>query len=179
MARTIGNVSAQYTPFNWLDVNYMLGSDYSADERKEVLPKSSSDFPNGRIIRADFVTFELDSNLLVTAMRQLSDFAFGTLTIGQNLNHREFRQNRVNASTLIESADQLDFTVDQIPNEFTSTVRTDGYFAQGTVDLWDQLYVTAAARLDGPTPLVKGTSGSSIPRPARLGTSPTGYKTRR
>ena len=149
VARTFGNVSAQYTPFDWLDVNYMLGSDYSADERTEVLPKSSSDFPDGRIIRADFVTFELDSNLLVTATRQLSDFALGTLTIGQNLNHREFRQNRVNASTLIQSTDQLDFTVAQIPNEFTSTVRTDGYFAQGTVDLWDQLYVTAAARLDG------------------------------
>ena len=35
------------------------------------------------------------------------------------------------------------------PNEFTSTVRTDGYFAQGTVDLWNQLYLTGAARLDG------------------------------
>ena len=149
VARTFGNINARYTPFNWLKVSYMLGSDYTADERKEVFPKSSSDFPEGRIVRADFVTLEVDSNLLATATRPLSDFAFGTLTIGQNLNHREFRQYRVNGSTLIESADQLDFTVGQIPNEFTSTVRTDGYFAQGTVDLWDQLYLTAAARLDG------------------------------
>ncbi|MCH7891579.1 MAG: TonB-dependent receptor, partial [Gemmatimonadetes bacterium] len=149
VGRSFGNITAQYSPFNWLDVNYILGADYAADERQTVFPKSSSDFPEGRIVRADFVTLEVDSNLLATATRSLSDFAFGTLTIGQNLNHREFRQHRVNGSTLIESADQLDFTVSQIPNEFTSTVRTDGYFAQGTVDLWDQLYLTAAARLDG------------------------------
>ena len=95
------------------------------------------------------MTFELDSNLLATATRQLSEFASGSLTIGQNLNHREFDQYRINGATLIEGTNLLDFTVSQVPNEFTSTVRTDGYFAQGTVDLWDQLYVTAAARLDG------------------------------
>ncbi len=149
VGRTFGNINAQYTPFNWLQVNYMLGSDYTADERKEVVPKSSTDSPDGRIVRADFVTFELDSNLIATATRQLSDFVLGTLSIGQNLNHREFRQHRVNGSTLFEGTSQLDFTVAQIPNEFTSTVRTDGYFTQGTVDLWDQLYVTAGARLDG------------------------------
>ena len=149
VGRTFGNVNFQYTPVNWLEVSYMLGSDYTADERQTVFRKSSSDFPDGRIIRADFVTFELDSNLIATATRQLSDFALGTLTVGQNLNHREFRQYRINGSTLIEGTDQLDFTVSQVPNEFTERVRTDGYFAQGTVDLWDQLFVTAAARLDG------------------------------
>ena len=147
--RTFGNVNAQYTPVNWLDINYILGTDYTADERQTVFPKSSSDFPNGRIIRADFVTLEVDHNLVATATRQLSDIATGTLTLGQNLNHREFRQYRVNGATLISGTNQLDFTVDQVPNEFVSTVRSDGYFAQGTVDLWDQLFLTAAARLDG------------------------------
>ena len=149
VARTFGNVNARYTPFDWLEVNYMLGADYTTDERKEVVPKSSTDSPDGRILRADFVTFELDSNLIATATRRLSDFASGSLSIGQNLNHREFRQHRVDGFGLFEGTRQLDFTVTQIPNEFTSTVRTDGYFAQGTVDLWDQLYVTAAARMDG------------------------------
>ena len=135
VGRTFGNVNLQYTPFNCLEVRYMLGGDYTADQRQTVFPKSSSDFPDGRIIRADFVTFELDSNLLATATRQLSEFALGSLTIGQNLNHREFDQYRINGATLIEGTNLLDFTVSQVPNEFTSTVRTDGYFAQGTVDL--------------------------------------------
>ena len=149
VGRTFGNVNFQYSPLNWLEVSYLLGSDYTADQRQTVFPKSSSDFPDGRIIRADFVTLEVDSNLLATATRQLNEFALGTLTVGQNLNHREFRQYRINGSTLIEGTNLLDFTVSQVPNEFTETVRTDGYFAQGTVDLWDQLYLTGAARLDG------------------------------
>ena len=149
VGRTFGNVNLQYSPVSWLEVRYLLGSDYTADQRQNVFPKSSSDFPDGRIIRADFVTIEVDSNLLATATRQLSSSALGTLTVGQNLNHREFRQYRINGSTLIEGTDLLDFTVSQVPNEFVETVRTDGYFAQGTVDLWDQLYLTAAARMDG------------------------------
>ena len=149
VGRTFGNVNAQYTPLNWLEVNYILGSDYAADARQTVFPKSSSDFPDGRVVRADFVTLEVDHNLIATASTQLNDFAFGTLTLGQNLNHREYSRYQVNGSTLIAGTNQLDFTVVNVPDEFTEKVRTDGYFAQGTVDLWDQLFVTAAGRIDG------------------------------
>ena len=149
VGRTFGNINAQYSPFNFLEVNYILGTDYTADERQTVFPKSSSDFPDGRIVRTDFVTLEVDHNLVATATRQLNDFASGTLTLGQNLNHREYSRYQVNGSTLIAGTDQLDFTVVRVPDEFTEKVRTDGYFVQGTVDLWDQLYLTAAGRLDG------------------------------
>ena len=149
VGRTFGNVNVQYTPFNWLDVSYILGIDYAADQRQTVFPKSSSDFPFGRIVRADFVTFSVDHNLLFTGTRQLSDFASGSLTFGQALNHQKYSRYQVNGSTLIAGTNQLDFTVVRVPDEFTSTVRTDGYFVQGTLDLWDELYLTAAARLDG------------------------------
>lgn len=149
VARTFGNVNAHYTPFNWLKVDYTLGVDYSADERQTVFPKSSSDFPNGRIVRADIVNLEVDHNLVATATRALTDDIDLGLSVGQNLNHREFRRYQVNGSNLILGTDQLDFTVDKVPNEFTSTVRTDGYFAQAQFDLYDQLYVTGAVRFDG------------------------------
>ena len=149
VGRTFGNVNVQYTPFNWLDVSYILGIDYAADERRTVFPKSSSDFPFGRVVRTDFVTFSVDHNLVFTGTRQLSDYASGSLTFGQVLNHQKYSRYQVNGSTLIAGTDQLDFTVVRVPDEFISTVRTDAYFVQGTVDLWDELFVTAAARLDG------------------------------
>jgi TonB-linked SusC/RagA family outer membrane protein len=149
VSRTFGNVAAQYTPFNWLEVNYTLGADYSADERVSIFPKSSSDFPNGRLVRADLVALEVDHNLVATMRRTFNADMEGSLSVGQNLNHQEFRRYQVNGQTLILGTDQLDFTVDQTPNEFTSTVRTDGYFAQGTLDLYDQLFLTAAIRMDG------------------------------
>ncbi|GMV05124.1 MAG: SusC/RagA family TonB-linked outer membrane protein [Gemmatimonadota bacterium] len=149
VARTFGNVNAHYTPFNWLKVDYTLGLDYSADERRTVFPKSSSDFPNGRIVRADIMNVEVDHNLVATATRALNDDIDLGLSVGQNLNHREFRRYQVNGSNLILGTDHLDFTVDKVPTEFTSTVRTDGYFAQAQLDLYDQFYVTGAVRFDG------------------------------
>lgn len=149
VARTFGNVNLHYTPFQWLRLDYTLGADYSADERRTVFPKSSSDFPDGRVVRADIVNLEIDHNLVATATRDLTDEISGEFSIGQNLNHREFRRYQVNGSNLILGTDQLDFTVDRVPNEFTSTVRTDGYFAQASFDMWRQLYVTGAVRFDG------------------------------
>ena len=67
VSRTFGNVRMEYTPMSWLKVDYTLGGDWSADERSSVFPKSSSDFPTGRMIRGDLVNFEVDHNLVVTA----------------------------------------------------------------------------------------------------------------
>jgi TonB-linked SusC/RagA family outer membrane protein len=149
VSRTFGNVAGQYTPFNWLEVNYTLGVDYSNDERVTTFPKSSASYPTGALIRADLVSLEIDHNLVATMRRTFNSNMEGSLSLGQNLNHQEFSRYQVDATTLILGTGQLDFTVDQTPNEFASTVRTDGYFAQGTLDLYDQLYFTAAVRLDG------------------------------
>lgn len=149
VGRTFGNVAAQYTPFEWLEVNYTLGVDYSADERVTTFPKTSATYPTGALIRADIMNMQVDHNLVATIRRTLNENTDATLSIGQSLNHQEFRRYQVDATTLILGTGQLDFTVDQTPNEFTSTVRTDGYFAQGTLDLYEQLYLTAALRMDG------------------------------
>ncbi|MEQ1855956.1 MAG: SusC/RagA family TonB-linked outer membrane protein [Longimicrobiales bacterium] len=149
VSRTFGNVAAQYTPFGWLEVNYTLGVDYSADERMTLFPKTSAGYPTGALIRADLMNLQIDHNLVATVRRAINENVEGSLSIGQNLNHQEFRRYQVDATTLIAGTGQLDFTVDQTPDEFTSTVRTDGYFAQGTLDLYEQLYFTAAIRMDG------------------------------
>ncbi|HEX7118094.1 MAG TPA: SusC/RagA family TonB-linked outer membrane protein [Longimicrobiales bacterium] len=149
VGRTYGNVHVNYTPYPWLRINYTLGADYAADERLTVFPKSSSNYPTGSMIRADFVTLQVDHNLTASASHTFNDDLSGTLTVGQNLNHREYRRYQVDGQNLIYGTDQLDFSIDRLPNEYREVVRTDGYFAQGTLDLYNQLYLTAAVRLDG------------------------------
>ncbi len=149
VSRSFGNVNAHYTPFQWLRVDYTLGADYSADERRTTFPKSSSDFPQGRIVRADIMNLEVDHNIVATASHYFTDDISGEFSFGQNLNHREFRRYQVNGSNLILGTDQLDFTVDRVPDEYDETVRTDGYFGQASFDLWNQLYITGALRYDG------------------------------
>jgi TonB-linked SusC/RagA family outer membrane protein len=149
VSRTFGNVRVEYTPTSWLKVDYTLGGDWSADERFALFPKSSSDFPTGRMIRNDFVDFEVDHNLVVTADYDLGDWITGSVAVGQNLNQREYSRYQVNGSNLILGTDQLDFTVDQTPDEFRHKIRTDGYFIQASADLYDQFYLTAGVRYDG------------------------------
>jgi TonB-dependent SusC/RagA subfamily outer membrane receptor len=51
VGRTFGNIKLDYDPFDWLNVSYILGHDYTNDERRTVLPPSSSDQKDGLVTR--------------------------------------------------------------------------------------------------------------------------------
>ncbi|MDX1624273.1 MAG: TonB-dependent receptor plug domain-containing protein, partial [Gemmatimonadota bacterium] len=146
--RVFGNMEVEYQPLPWLDLTYTIGSDFWTDDRRSLFPKSSSDFPQGRLIRAELDQWIIDSNLLATVSGDVTEDISGSLTIGQNLNHQEFERYQVNAFNQITGTDQLDFSIDREPNEFGSEVRTDGIFAQANVELWDQLFVNGGVRGD-------------------------------
>ena len=147
--RTFGNINLEYGPFDWLKVNYLLGLDFASDERITQFPKSSSDFPDGRLIRAEIQSKSIEHSLLATATTDLNPDIGVSFTLGQNLYQEEFTRFQVNGQNLIFGTDQLDFTVTKIPNEYKSRVRTEGYFGQLSLDIKDQFFVTGALRYDG------------------------------
>lgn len=149
VGRTFGNVSLDYTPFAWLTLRYLLGADYSSDERLSLFPKSSSDFPTGRLIRGNIVTKVFDQSLTGTLSRTLSEDLRGSLTVGLNLNQQEFRSNITDGKNLILGTDETDFAVDKVGDEYKYRIRTDGYFANAQVDVLDQVYLTGTLRADG------------------------------
>jgi TonB-linked SusC/RagA family outer membrane protein len=148
--RAFGNVDVRFSPKSWLDFRYVLGGDYYTDRRLEGLPISSSDRPTGRVISADYTNYSLDHNLTGTARWTLSDNLDGTVTLGQNLNSRRFRQLYVTGFDLVAPQPfQLDNTVTRDPDEFTSLVHVESYFGQLELAWARQLFVTLAARNDG------------------------------
>lgn len=149
VGRTFGNVGIDYAPSTWLKLNYTLGADYSSDERLTYFPNSSAGNPTGSVITANFINYIIDSNLSATASGALNENLVGSVTVGQNLNQEKFSRNLLQGTNLIPGTNQPDFSVDRVPNEFESTVRTDGYFATGDMTLADQLTLTATGRLDG------------------------------
>jgi TonB-linked SusC/RagA family outer membrane protein len=149
VGRAFGNVSLDYTPTSWLRVSYLLGSDYSSDDRLTLFPKSSSESLDGKIIRGNFTRTIIDSNLTATLTGSLGDNLEGSLTVGQNLNQEDFSQNITTGTTLIEGTSETDFAVTNVGNEYKYTVRTDGYFLNSEVTLADQFTVNATARWDG------------------------------
>ena len=150
LGRFIGNITLDYRPTDWLRIQETLGADDYADQRRESLPLTSSNGPDGSVTRYDITNLELDHNLLVTALHTFNPSFNGTLTLGQNLNSRRNRQMLVQGLTLNAPEPlALQNTLTWVPSEFRSTRHIEGYFVEGTANLYDQLYITAGARRDG------------------------------
>jgi TonB-linked SusC/RagA family outer membrane protein len=147
--RYIGNIQVDWDPFSWWDVRYLVGLDFANDQRLTIFPKSSTEFPDGYIIRAELVNKVFDQTILMSFQDTPSETFGWSLTLGQNLNQTQFRRFQVDAQNLILGTGQLDFTVDRTPNEFESKVRTEGYFADLALDLWGQLFIKGGVRYDG------------------------------
>ena len=151
VSRTFGNIRIDYDPLDWLNLSYTLGNDYSSDERKNVIPPSSSYRPNGQIITERLINRETDGNLLITAKRSF-DFADtkATLMLGQNMNESKYNYFGTTGEDMaVYDFHQLDNTSSNLADEYQSIVRRESYFGQLTFDMFNQLYLTAGLRNDG------------------------------
>jgi TonB-linked SusC/RagA family outer membrane protein len=152
VGRVVGNIDAQYQATDWLKVNYTLGADYYTDERVEGSPPDATGpEAGGRIQEGKIVNQAIDHNLTVTASHTFSPNLAGSITVGQNLNRRDYRQlSDVGRILLAREPLNLLNTVNRDPTiDEVRQIRTESYFGQATVDLFDQLYLTFAGRVDG------------------------------
>jgi TonB-dependent SusC/RagA subfamily outer membrane receptor len=148
VGRSFGNVNIDYAPMSWLTLKYTLGADYSSDARIEGLPPSNSTDPTGQIDRANYTILQIDHNLVAQMQKDFNDWTKTSLTLGQNLNSRKYEQLQVRGRGFI-SPDlfQLSNTISSnlLPLDYESLVHLESYFVEGKLDLWDQVYLTAAS----------------------------------
>jgi TonB-linked SusC/RagA family outer membrane protein len=151
LGRFIGNVNLDYNPLQWLTVRYTLGSDYYADQRVQSLPFTASSNPIGAVTRFDVNNLEIDHNLVATARRQFSENISTSLTLGQNLNSRRYRQTWAQGQGLNapEPFALQNTLTQQTPQEFKSLRHVEAYFAQAELDLYQQIFLNVGVRNDG------------------------------
>jgi TonB-linked SusC/RagA family outer membrane protein len=148
--RFYGNFMFNWTPEDFLTIQWTPGVDYYADQRLEAFPQTSSGFPSGQIFRTDMNSFIVSSLITVIGSHTFNPNFSGTLTLGNELNSQQFNQNFVQGFTLITPQPYtISNTVSWFPNDDETLVHRQSYFAQATADLWDQLYLTLAIRNDG------------------------------
>lgn len=149
--RAFGNAQVDYTPLSWLSVKYTLGVDNNGETRLQAIPKTSSTFPTGQLISAEFNNTQIDHNLIATATYSATNWLGGTVVVGQNINERRLQQLFVQGNTLLaDEPFKLTNTLERtVPQDAETRVHTEGYFGQATFDLFDQLFVTAGVRSDG------------------------------
>jgi len=145
VGRVLGNVYGNWIPMSWLRLDYTLGADYANDDRIEAVAEASAGAAAGGVItRWQFYDRIIDHNLVATANWKLSSSVSGTLSAGQNLNQRAFRQIYVTGRDMIApSPFKLSNTVTRdAPTDSESRDRLESYLLNGTVDISDQLFLT-------------------------------------
>ncbi len=157
IGRTFGGINAEFAATPWLSFGYTLGADYSNDERTQAWPWSTSNTTVVGVngvggVNAGYIkSFQIDHNLTATARYRVSPAFSGAVTVGQNLNSNNYQTRQTLGTGLIAPEPyNLGNTAAQLPPyDYKQTIRLESYFAQVSVDLWDQLFLTAAARNDG------------------------------
>lgn len=151
LGRSIANVNVDWQALDWLRVQYTLGGDYYNDSRLEALPLTSAGDPTGDVTRYDINNLEIDHNLIASAKHAFrQDNINTTLTIGQNLNSRRYRDLYDFGETLIAPAPlSINNTVTVTSSEFKSLRHIEAYFAQLEANLYNQVDVNVGVREDG------------------------------
>ncbi len=151
LGRSIANINVDWQALDWLRVQYTLGGDYYNDSRLEALPLTSAGDPNGDVTRFDINNLEIDHNLTVAAKHGFrGDNILTTLTLGQNLNSRRYRDLYDFGETLIAPTPfSINNTVTVTSNEFKSLRHIEGYFGQLEANLYNQVDVNVGLRDDG------------------------------
>ncbi|HWL39998.1 MAG TPA: SusC/RagA family TonB-linked outer membrane protein [Gemmatimonadaceae bacterium] len=163
--RYYGNINMNWRPFSRLSVNYVLGGDYTSDDRTTAFARSSSGTAGGSLERWQFYDRIIDHNLSATASWQMNSNVMGNLTVGQNLSETYFRQVQVTGQTFIAPKPfKLANTVTRtIPLDSEQRRRIEGYFGQLGVDLFDQVFLQARLRNDGNSALGEGHQRATYP----------------
>ena len=116
--------------------------------------------------------------MTATANYRLAEYLAGTFTLGQNLNARNVRTFSVVGRGLKSPKpfNILNVISNDPPSDFQTQIHNESYFGQATLDIFDQLYLTAALRNDGSTTFSENRRRSWFPKASAAWTFTNVYK---
>ena len=127
-----------------------LGADYYNDDELRGVPVTSATDVQGDVLRTTINNLEIDHNLTAAATHDFGDNVNTTLTLGQNLNSRRFREaSTFGTGLLAPQPFALQNTLSQQGGEIRSLQHIEAYFAQAEADFFHQLVVNVGIRNDG------------------------------
>ena len=149
--RLYGSIQLDFRPTDWGSLKYTMGTDYSLDERTEVLPIGTyREGGIGRLIREDIVDQEFDGNLVFNIDGNKLFNLPMNLMMGHNLNSRYFRSYEITGlDQTLPNYFQMENYSSIYADERLTLRHAESFFIQGTYDLFDELYLTSAIRNDG------------------------------
>ncbi len=172
--RILGNIQVGYKPVEWLDISYRIGTDFSADKRRQIQSKriitdpDNQNFPNafkGSYQETSINIREFTSDLIASAKRKLSDDIGLTVLVGHNIRQRDFTALVSTANALVvpgiynlSNADGNPTATNQIVNR-----RLYGVYGELNLSYKNYLFLGVTGRNDWSSTLPKGNNSFFYP----------------
>ncbi|MCP9201457.1 SusC/RagA family TonB-linked outer membrane protein [Gramella sp. GC03-9] len=96
--RTVGNLRFTYSPTKWLDLTYLVGTDYYSDKRTEITPGPlgiDGELPldsQGFITETRITSRDINSNFFVTFKNDWTEKLNTTLRVGNDIFERDYER---------------------------------------------------------------------------------------
>jgi TonB-linked SusC/RagA family outer membrane protein len=164
--RILGNIQVGYKPVEWLDINYRIGTDFSADKRRQIQSKriitdqDNQNFPNafkGSYQETSINIREFTSDLIASAKRKLTDDIGLSVLVGHNIRQRDFTALVSTANALVvpgiynlSNADGNPTATNQIVNR-----RLYGVYGEVNLSYKNYLFLGVTGRNDWSSTLPK------------------------
>ena len=170
--RMISNVLVNYTPFDWLDVSYRLGYDFTSDNRRATAPAqvpragviNFADNALGFVGEYRILNKVLNSNLLLTGKFKLGkDFSLtaraGHDLVDQSYNFQQTEGRELDVPTLLSLNNARFIT----QNSRQTALRTIGVFGDATLGFRNYLYLSVTGRNDWASSVASGNQSFFYP----------------
>jgi len=147
--RVIGNFGLKYDLLDWMAISYKLGVDHFTDERHGAIDINPSRNDFGQVTQSTINSKDLNSDLVLSMNKGISDDLSFNAAVGYNVFDREFRRQGSNGTTLSASNFyHISNATDIVTYETINRKRLYGLF--GTLDLnyGDYLFLNLTGRND-------------------------------
>ncbi len=151
VTRVNANMFVGYDVLDWINVTYKFGINTFTDRRQQVWNIGSNAFSGvGAVMDDDIFFEELESNLIITFRRNLTEDIDLTALVGQNINQRTTdRQSALGTTIISPGIFDIDNVLTLVPNGGTfQKRRLMGFFGEVNLGYRDFLYVNVTGRND-------------------------------
>lgn len=168
--RITGNLQFTYNPFDWLDVNYIVGTDYFSDSRTEITPGPlgiEGEVPlssTGFITETRIDSRDLNSNLFLTFRNDWSEKLSTTLRVGNDIFERDYeRVDATGTDFVIPRFYHLNYASQISNDQYLRKKRLVGLYGDLSIDYDEMLFLNITARNDWTSTLPIGNNSFFYP----------------
>jgi TonB-linked SusC/RagA family outer membrane protein len=150
--RLIGNVNVNYEATDWLNISYRLGTDWYSEDIKDLIERGSNANPSGRLNRSNAFRRDINSDLLISVKRNITEDFRAEFTLGHNMFQSESNSTSAYAAGLLmQDWRNMANTADNKGYEANYKKRTAAYFADLGLSYQSMLYMNFTGRYEWST----------------------------